>query len=208
MDSYKLVLFLSLTLRLCDSVDDSKSIAGYGVEFVKRFQLQNTVSKWQHAFVFPLSDLNVTIERDTNKAGFCPISGTFDKDITGCVYYHSSFDAITAHADLTLREILQYKSIIKWMTYPSDTKRDKRGLFDAIGIGLKKLFSVSVEDDDARLQNEINTTVKPVCNDHLCDKIYYLWYFQYCVLIKTEGTNLLLLAISALWSSSRWPLAT
>ena len=51
-------------------------------------------------------------------------------------------------------------------------------------------------------------TVKPVCNDHLYNKIYYLWFIQYCVLIKTEGTNLLLLTMSAFWGSSRWPLAT
>ena len=44
-------------------------------------------------------------------------------------------------------------------------------------------------------------TVKPVCNDHHYNKIYY-------VLMKTEGTNLLLLTISAFWSSSRWPWAT
>ena len=42
-------------------------------------------------------------------------------------------------------------------------------------------------------------TVKPVCNDHLYNKIYYLWFFQQCVLMKTEGTNLLLLTISAFW---------
>ena len=24
-------------------------------------------------------------------------------------------------------------------------------------------------------------TVKPVCNDHLYNKIFYLWYIQYCV---------------------------
>ena len=51
-------------------------------------------------------------------------------------------------------------------------------------------------------------TVKPVCNDHLYNKIYQLWYIQYCVLMMTEGTNLLLLTISAFWSSSRWRLAT
>ena len=51
-------------------------------------------------------------------------------------------------------------------------------------------------------------TVKPVCNDHLYNKFYYLWFIQQCVLIKTEGTNLLVLTISAFWSSSRWPLAT
>ena len=51
-------------------------------------------------------------------------------------------------------------------------------------------------------------TVKPVCNDHLYDKIHHLRFIQECVLMKTEGTNLLLLTMSALWSSSKWPLAT
>ena len=51
-------------------------------------------------------------------------------------------------------------------------------------------------------------TVKPVCNDHLYDKIYYLRFIQECVLKMTECTNLLVLTISAFWSSSRWPLAT
>ena len=43
-------------------------------------------------------------------------------------------------------------------------------------------------------------TVKPVCNDHLPNKMYYLCFI--------EGTNLFLPTISAFWSSSRWPLAT
>ena len=51
-------------------------------------------------------------------------------------------------------------------------------------------------------------TVKPACNDHLSDKINYLRFIHWCVLMKTEGTNRLLLTISAFWSSSRWPLAT
>ena len=51
-------------------------------------------------------------------------------------------------------------------------------------------------------------TVKPIWNDHLNNKIYYLWFIQQHVLMKTEGTNLLLLTISAFWSSFRWPLAT
>ena len=51
-------------------------------------------------------------------------------------------------------------------------------------------------------------TVKPVCNDHLYNKIYYLWFIQQWVLMKTEGINLLLLTISAFWSSTRRPLAT
>ena len=51
-------------------------------------------------------------------------------------------------------------------------------------------------------------TVKPVCKDHLYNKICYLWFIQYCVWLKTKGSNLLLLTISAFWGSSRWPLAT
>ena len=39
-------------------------------------------------------------------------------------------------------------------------------------------------------------TVKPVCNDHLYNKIYYLRFIQECVLMKTECTNLLMLTIS------------
>ena len=39
-------------------------------------------------------------------------------------------------------------------------------------------------------------TVKPVCNDHLYNKIHYLWFVQWCALMETEGTNLLLLSIS------------
>ena len=35
----------------------------------------------------------------------------------------------------------------------------------------------------------IDYTVKPVCNDHLYNKIYYLCLIQLCVLMKTEGTN-------------------
>ena len=53
-----------------------------------------------------------------------------------------------------------------------------------------------------------DATMKPVNNDHLYDKIFPLWYIQWCVLMRTEGTNLLLLTISAFWSSSRWPLVT
>ena len=49
--------------------------------------------------------------------------------------------------------------------------------------------------------SETSHTVKPVCN-HLYNKIHYLWFIQSCVLMKTEGTNLLVLTISAFWSSS------
>ena len=31
------------------------------------------------------------------------------------------------------------------------------------------------------LQAFYNTTVKPVCNDHLYSEIYYLWFIQLCV---------------------------
>ena len=53
-----------------------------------------------------------------------------------------------------------------------------------------------------------SNTVTPLCNDHLYNEICYLWFIQWCILMKTEGTNLLLLTISVFWSSSRWPLAT
>ena len=56
--------------------------------------------------------------------------------------------------------------------------------------------------------NRQQVTVKPVCNDHLYNKIYYLWFIQLCALMMTEGVNLLMLTISAFWSPSRWPLAT
>ena len=50
-------------------------------------------------------------------------------------------------------------------------------------------------------------TLKPVCNDHIYNKMNYMWFIQLCVLMVREGTNLLVLTISAFWSSSRWPLA-
>ena len=43
----------------------------------------------------------------------------------------------------------------------------------------------------------LQTTVKPVYNDHLYNDIYYLWFIQQCVLRKNEGTHSLLLTISA-----------
>ena len=69
---------------------------------------------------------------------------------------------------------------------------------------------IEVDDDMETLpaSPHICDTVKPVYNNHLYNKIYYLWFIPYSVLMKTESTNLLLLTISAFWSSSRWPLAT
>ena len=54
----------------------------------------------------------------------------------------------------------------------------------------------------------LHYTMKPVYNDHLYNKIYYLQFIQKCILMKTEGTNIILVTMSAFWSSSRWPLAT
>ena len=51
---------------------------------------------------------------------------------------------------------------------------------------------------------QMRITVKPVCNDHLYNKINYLWFIQLYVLMMTEGTTLLVLTISAFWSPS-WP---
>ena len=152
-DNCKLVLLLSLTLRLCYGVDESKFIAGYGVEFVK---LQGAVSKWQDADVFPLSDLNYTTERNINIAEICPISEPFDKDLTVCRFYHRSFGAVISNANVTLQEIIRYRTFVTSMTDQTATHRVKRGLFNAIRTGLKKFSGISVEDDDNKLQNEIN----------------------------------------------------
>ena len=32
-------------------------------------------------------------------------------------------------------------------------------------------------------------TPNPVYNDHIYNEIYYLWFIQQCVLMKTEGTS-------------------
>ena len=86
-----------------------------------------------------------------------------------------------------------------WMQQPK-IKFSLGGLFfDAPRYGHGKHDRIIPESED---------TVKPVYNDHLYSKIYYLWLFQQCVFMKTESTNLLLLTISAFWSSSRWPMAT
>ena len=41
----------------------------------------------------------------------------------------------------------------------------------------------------AHILGKIRATVKPVCNDHLYNEIYYLLFIQQCALMKTEGTN-------------------
>ena len=69
------------------------------------------------------------------------------------------------------------------------------------------MFFISATTPSANWPRGIYDTVKPVDNDHLYNKIRYLWFIQKCVLMKTEGTNLLLVTISAFWRSSRWPLA-
>ena len=40
-----------------------------------------------------------------------------------------------------------------------------------------QLVDVSVEQGDSH-QLEMTNTVKPVCNDHLWNKSYYLWFIQ------------------------------
>ena len=65
-----------------------------------------------------------------------------------------------------------------------------------------EMLSQEASEGDTLIQ--WNLSVTTTCVKILLSVIF----FQYCVLMKTEGINLLLLAISALWSSSRWPLAT
>ena len=68
--------------------------------------------------------------------------------------------------------------------------------------------AIDLSNYENQILNEKIDTAKPVYNDHLYDKFYYLWFIQQCVLMTTEDANLLVLTISAFWSSSRWPLAT
>ena len=80
------------------------------------------------------------------------------------------------------------------------------------GWSTKKAYILEITfDSDILIYNRRywkTCTVKPVCNDNLHEKNYCLWFIQQCVLMKTAGTNSLLLTISAFWSSSRWTLAT
>ena len=43
--------------------------------------------------------------------------------------------------------------------------------------------------------------MKPVYNDDFYNKMYHLWFIQQCVLMKADGTNLLLLTFSAFWNN-------
>ena len=75
--------------------------------------------------------------------------------------------------------------------------------FDTTNIyNIKQPYISHVITQMEKMQMRI--TVKPVCNDHLYNKINYLWFIQLYVLMMTEGTNLLVLTISAFWSPS-WP---
>ena len=40
-------------------------------------------------------------------------------------------------------------------------------------FGLNVLITYTIEEEVLQ-----QCTVKPVCNDHLCNKIYYLWFIQ------------------------------
>ena len=51
-------------------------------------------------------------------------------------------------------------------------------------------------------------TVKPVCNDHLSNKIYYLWFFSVMCFNKNWWYQFTRANNFCLWSSSRWPVAT
>ena len=52
-----------------------------------------------------------------------------------------------------------------------------------------QIDSLYGENSDSSHATPLDPTVKPVCNDHLYNKIYYLWFIQQCVFMKTEGTN-------------------
>ena len=65
---------------------------------------------------------------------------------------------------------------------------------DSQGKALSGWLTINSSDES----NE--NTKKPVCNDHLCNEINFLWFIQECVLMMIEGTNVLVLTISAFWS--------
>ena len=54
------------------------------------------------------------------------------------------------------------------------------------------------------LRYDVYYTMKPVCNDHLYNGIYYRWFIQQCVLVKTEATNLQFLPSGA-HQGDPWP---
>ena len=88
-------------------------------------------------------------------------------------------------------------------------KQDNKRIFQVQSIDVyHQIWTIYITSQIFRMRQWLYSTVKLVCNDHLYDKICYLWFIQLCVLVKTEGTNLPLLTISAFWGSSRWPLAT
>ena len=39
-------------------------------------------------------------------------------------------------------------------------------------------YSFNIKSVDCAWEHWVGVTVKPVCNDHLYDKIYYLWFIQ------------------------------
>ena len=154
MDCGRDMLLLCLTIAFLSSfrgTENSKFIAGYWIEFIKWLQLQNAVSNWKHIFIFPLSELHFRVEQHVDIAKICLISKPFEIDITGCKQYHESLDAIISHTNVTVNEISQHRSIITLMIDQCTTHRVKLGLFDGIGIGLKKLVGVTTEGDIQKL---------------------------------------------------------
>ena len=110
---------------------------------------------------------------------------------------------ITSRMGFVMRDIqtlsifdfgIVFNNRLKWKHYILCCCASARGGFD--GMTGSVSWSIST------ISSEIDT-LKPVCNDHLYDKIYNLWFIQSCVSMKTEGTNLFVPPISAFWSSRR-----
>ena len=159
MDYYILLFFTlmapsAMTVNSSENhPDDSKFIVGYGVEFSKIFQIENSVSKWAHVVIIPLED--AAIQYDIRIPGICPV-GPREMDNTGCHQFHYSFGAIQAHVDLTVRHINDYKTTLHTVVNDSiNQRRVKRGIIDGGGSVLKHLFGTATMSDISNLQNEI-----------------------------------------------------
>ena len=59
--------------------------------------------------------------------------------------------------------------VYKWLPIPVEIDRN---------VDIPDFSIANLKDNDCSLNYSTGNTVKPVCNDHLYNKIYYLWFIQ------------------------------